>query len=44
VGIRPAEASELELRFLHSLKFEEPMKKGAESLLYRWLAELAEND
>ena len=44
VGIRPAEASELELRFLHSLKFSEPMEKTAESLLYRWLAELAEND
>jgi hypothetical protein len=44
VGIRPAEASELELRFLHSLKFEEPLKKDAESLLFRWLEELAEND
>jgi hypothetical protein len=44
VGIRPAEATELEFRFLHSLKFEEPMPKATESLLYRWLAELADND
>lgn len=43
VGIRPAEANEIELRFLHSLRFEE-MDKATETLLYRWLEELAQND
>lgn len=44
VGIRPSEANELDLRFLHSLKFEEPMDKANETLLYRWLEELAQNE
>lgn len=44
VGVRPSEAQEIDLRFLHSLKFEEPMGREAESLLYSWLDELATND
>lgn len=41
VGIRPSEARELDLRYLHSLKFEEPLEKGTEKLLCRWLEELS---
>lgn len=44
VGVRPAEASELELRFLHSLRFEDGMDIAAETLLHRFIGELAEND
>lgn len=44
VGIRPAEASELELRFLHSLSFDEPLSQATETRLCRWLEELARND
>lgn len=44
VGIRPSEANELDLRFLHSLRFEDPIDKATETLLYRWLEDLAQND
>lgn len=44
VGVRPAEASELELRFLHSLRFEDGMDEATEKLLHRFIGELAEND
>ena len=44
VGVRPAEANELELRFLHSLRFEDGMDEATEKLLHRFIGELAEND
>lgn len=44
VGVRPAEATEIELRFLHSLRFEDGMEEATERLLHRFLSELAEND
>jgi hypothetical protein len=44
VGVRPSDANELDLRFLHSLKFEEPMSQASETTLYRWLEELAQNE
>lgn len=44
VGVRPAPARELELRFLHSLKFEAEMDAENEAILCRWLEELALND
>ena len=44
VGVRPAEATEIEHRFLHSLRFEDSMDEGTEKLLHRFLRELADND
>lgn len=44
VGVRPSEATELEYRFLHSLRFEDGMDEATEKLLHRFLRELAEND
>lgn len=44
VGVRPAEATEIELRFLHSLRFADGMDEATETLLHRFISELAEND
>lgn len=44
VGIRPAEARELEFRYSHSLRFIEPIGTANERVLYRWLEELVRND
>lgn len=40
VGVRPAEQKDLELKVLHSLKFEATLPKTEERILSRWLEEL----
>lgn len=41
VGVRPAEVQVLDLPFLHSLRFQGPLPVAQESVLHRWLEELA---
>jgi PilZ domain len=44
VGVRATDAEGTGQRWLHSLKFHEPLSKGQERTLYTWLEELAQNE
>lgn len=44
LGVRAGDSDPLSHSWLHSLKFQEPLSKSQEKVLYRWLEELGEND